>query len=129
METHIKVLGILNIILGAFGLVVALGLLLMFGGIVGIVSTTGDPDAEIAVPILGAIGGLIFVIVLVVSVPVIIAGWGILNYREWGRILGIVVAVIELVNVPIGTAIGIYGLWVLLNSQTVELFRARRYAP
>ncbi len=129
METHIKVLGILNIILGAFGLVVALGLLLMFGGIAGIVSTTGDPDAEIAVPILGAIGGLIFVIVLVVSVLVIIAGWGILNYREWGRILGIVVAVIELVNVPIGTAIGIYGLWVLLNSQTVELFRARRYAP
>ena len=52
-----------------------------------------------------------------------------MNYREWGRILGIVVAVIELVNVPIGTAIGIYGLWVLLNTQTIELFRSRRYAP
>ncbi len=129
METHIKVLGILNIILGTLGLVAALGLLLMFGGIASIVSTTGDPDAEIAVPILGAIGGLIFVIVLVVSVPVIVAGWAIMNYREWGRILGIVVAVIELVNVPIGTVIGIYALWVLLNSQTVELFRARRYAP
>ncbi len=128
MKTHIKLLGVLNIIFGALGLAFAAGMLLMFGGIAGVITMTGEQDAEIAAPILGAIGALIFVIALVVSVPLIIAGWGILNFHEWGRILGIAVAAIELVNVPVGTAVAIYGLWVLLNRETVQLFREHRYA-
>lgn len=129
MEGHIKAVGILNIIMGAFGILIALAILLAFGGIAGIVGASGDPEAQVAIPILGVIGFAIFVIVAVTSLPLLIAGWGILNYREWARILGIVLAAINLLNVPIGTAIGVYSLWVLVQDRTAQMFRAAKTRP
>lgn len=126
MAGHIRAVGILNIIMGAFGVLIALAILLTFGGIAGIVGATGDPDARVAIPILGVIGFVIFVIVAVTSLPLLLAGWGILNYREWARILGIVLAAINLLNVPIGTAIGVYSLWVLVQERTAQMFRAAK---
>jgi hypothetical protein len=45
-----------------------------------------------------------------------------LNYKPWARVLGLVLAVINLFNIPFGTALGIYALWVLLNKDTERLF-------
>lgn len=130
MEGHIKALGILNIILGVLGALMAVGLLFMFGGIGMMVSTTSpDPDAHIALPVLGAIGGVIFIVLLVMAIPLILAGWGLLNFKPWARILGIIVSIFQLLNIPIGTAAGIYGLWVLLNNQTVEILEQRSRRP
>jgi hypothetical protein len=124
MDTHVKVLGILHIVLGFLGVLGALAVLGIFGGIAGIVgvSAPADPEARLAIPILGAIGGMIGIFVLLISVPGIIAGFGLINYRPWARILTIILSAINLVNIPIGTALGIYGLWVLLSSQTERLF-------
>ena len=126
MDTHVKVLGILHIALGFLGAVGALAVLVIFGGIAGIVgiSASADPDARLAIPILGAVGGVIAVFILLVSVPGIIAGFGLINYRPWARILTIILSAINLISIPIGTALGIYGLWVLLSSQTERLFVA-----
>jgi len=126
MDTHVKVLGILHIALGFLGALGALAVLVIFGGIAGIVgiSASADPDARLAIPILGAVGGVIAVFILLVSVPGIIAGFGLINYRPWARILTIILSAINLISIPIGTALGIYGLWVLLSSQTERLFAA-----
>ncbi len=130
MESHIKALGILNIILGALGALMALGLLFMFGGIGMMVSTTSpDADAHMALPVLGAIGGVVFIVILVLSIPVILTGWGLLTFKPWARVLGIVISVLQLFNIPIGTAAGIYGLWVLLNNQTVQILEQRSRHP
>jgi hypothetical protein len=51
---------------------------------------------------------------------------GLLKFQPWARVLTIVLCAINLLNVPFGTALGIYGLWVLLNSETEQLFAARR---
>ena len=51
---------------------------------------------------------------------------GLLRYSEWARILGIVLAAISLPGVPFGTAMGVYGLWVLLNAETVRLFASQQ---
>ncbi len=122
MATHVKVLGIIYIVLGALGVLGALALLLFFGGLAGIVGGAADHDARIAIPVLGGLGGLLFLLVLVFSLPAVIAGIGLVQFRPWGRILGIVMSAISLMNVPIGTAIGIYGLWALLNRETEMLF-------
>ena len=124
MDTHVKALGILHIVLGFLGVLGALAVLGIFGGIAGIVgaSTSGDPDARIAIPVLGAIGGVLGLFILLISVPGIIAGFGLINYKPWARILTIILSGLNLINVPIGTALGIYGLWVLLSSQTERLF-------
>lgn len=124
METHVKVLAILHIVLGFLGALAALTVLLVFGGIAGIVGASGEPDAHIAVPILGIVGGAITVFILILSIPGIVAGFGLLSFCPWARILTIILSALNLLNVPIGTALGIYGLWVLLSNQTERLFVA-----
>ncbi len=125
MEQHVRILGILHIALGALGLVGALVLLAIFGGIAGIITQTPGTDtaAYNAIPILGIIFGGIALLVAVISLPGIIAGIGLLRFRPWGRVLGIVISALDLLNVPFGTALGVYGLWVLLQARTELLFR------
>jgi hypothetical protein len=43
----------------------------------------------------------------------LVAGYGLLNRRPWGRIVAIVAAILALIKFPLGTALGIYTLWVL----------------
>ena len=53
-----------------------------------------------------------------------LAGWGLLTRKPWARILAIVVGILNLVNFPIGTAIGLYTLWVLMQPAATEYFAA-----
>jgi hypothetical protein len=49
-----------------------------------------------------------------------IAGWGLLQHQPWARMLTLVLAFISLFNVPFGTALGVYALWVLLPSSSEQ---------
>ncbi|NWG13043.1 MAG: hypothetical protein HXY20_05855 [Acidobacteria bacterium] len=126
MRKHIQVLGILNIVWGSFGLIAALFLMIIFGGVIGIIQAAshGDPDALFAVPIVGLIGGIILAIVLIASIPAVVAGIGLLRMTSWSRILTIIVSALHLFSIPFGTALGIYGLWVMLSDETVRLLSA-----
>jgi hypothetical protein len=128
MRKHIQLLGILNIIWGCFGLIAALIIMLIFGGVVGIIQATSlkDPDAQFAIPIVGLIGAIILVILLVASIPSVIAGIGLLRMAPWSRVLTIVVSALHLFSIPFGTALGIYGLWVTLSDETVQLFSPKQ---
>jgi len=53
----------------------------------------------------------------------LIAGWGLLERQPWARTLAIVLGAFSLLDVPFGTALGIYTLWVLLPAQSEEEFR------
>ncbi len=123
MERHIKILGVLNIVWGAMGALGGLVVLLVFGSAFGIAGTaiSHDNDAAIALPIIGLVGGAIAFFLLLLSVPSIIAGIGLLNLRSWSRMLGIVVSALHLFSIPFGTALGIYGLWVLLSEESPRL--------
>lgn len=126
MQSHVKVLAILHIIFGAFGVLAGLGVFAFFGGLAGLVGmNAGGDEAAIAIPILGGIGGLILFISLVLSVPSLIAGVGLLSFRPWARILTIVLSVLELLHVPFGTILGFYGLWVLFSREGAALFEPR----
>ena len=129
METHVKVLGALQIILGAFGVMAALLLFFVFGGLAGLVGATAEEGAEIAVPILALVGSFVVGFVLLLSVPGIIVGIGLLKFRPWARILGIILSILMLVHFPLGTVVSIYGLWVLLTGETEKLFAAKNAAP
>jgi hypothetical protein len=130
VEQHVKVLAILYLVFSALGLVAAIACLVIFGGIAGIVGLAAhqDPDARIAVPVLGLIGTALFFFLVVVSVPGLVAGWGLFQWRSWARILTIVLSGLNLLNMPFGTALGVYGLWVLLNRDVEALFASGRPA-
>ena len=124
MEQHVKAVAILNIVLGALGVCVALVILLIFGGLAGVSVLDDDADAGV----LGLIGGMASFIVAVLSVPSLIAGIGLLSFRPWAKTLMLVVSALHIFNVPLGTALGIYGFWVLLKDETQALIRAKQLA-
>ena len=45
-------------------------------------------------------------------------GYSLLTRRPWGRVLGIVAAILALIKFPLGTALGIFTLYVLAPSQS-----------
>lgn len=124
METHVKVLGALQMALGAIGLMLAALLVFVFGGAAGIVGASGSPDASIAVPIIGLTGMALVGFLVLTSLPSVIVGIGLVRLRPWARIAGIVISILSLVMIPFGTIVGVYGLWVLFSTDTERLFAA-----
>jgi hypothetical protein len=123
MQTHVKVLAILHIVFGSLGVLAAGFLLLLFGGIASIIGMNApDDEALVAMPIVGGVGLLISAFTALLSVPSIIAGVGLLSYKSWARTLTLVLSAIQLINVPIGTALGFYGFWALLSKEGADLF-------
>jgi hypothetical protein len=112
MEMHVRLVGVLHVVLGLIGIAAAVCFLFVCGGAGGI-----------AQPFLGVLGGTLGTVVLVLALPGTIGGIGVLLFREWGRVLMIVVSVLDLFNIPLGTILGVYGLWVLLHRQTMPLFQ------
>jgi hypothetical protein len=53
----------------------------------------------------------------------IVTGWGLLDRQPWARMLAIVLGCFSLVEMPLGTALGIYTLWVLLPAQSEQEYR------
>lgn len=124
MAQHVKILGVLHIVFGILGILLAVGLLILFGGIAGVVGSSADADQRgAAMGVLGVVGVIVFCVVILLSLPGLIAGVGLLKFRPWARILGIVISALDLIHVPLGTALGVYGLWVLLSNETEALFR------
>jgi hypothetical protein len=72
--------------------------------------------------ILSIVGGSVALFVLALSVPGIVGGIGILKYKPWSRYLVMVLAALGLINIPIGTIVGVYTLWVLVQDETTKLF-------
>ncbi len=123
MDTHVRVLGVLNIAIGVIGLIVAALMLIGVGGAAGIISASADPEeAAMAIPILSIVGGFLVVLLFSFSMPSIITGIGLLYFKPWARVLGIVLSVIALFGFPWVTIFGIYGLWVLFSKDTERLF-------
>src|SRR3954466_9761161 len=108
MTTHVKVLGILYIVFSSLGVCAALVVGLVFGTASGIVAANGDADARVALPVIGLAGTTLVIFLLALSLPGLITGIGLLKFKPWARIVGIVLAAINLINIPIGTLLGAY---------------------
>ncbi len=131
MRDHIKILGILNIIMGSLTALAGLVALLAMGTIAGFIvaslpSATGSEyhDSAVAAPIIITVGFVIAIFFLVLGLPAIIGGWGLMHYRRWSRILMTIVSFFHLFHIPLGTALGAYGLWVLLNDESRRLLES-----
>ena len=130
MERHVTILGAFHIAFGAIGLLIALAILVIFGGAAGLIGlgAASDPDALIAVPIVALVGTFLMMAALILSVPGIAAGFGLMTYQPWARMLTVVLSLLHLFNFPFGSALGVYGLWVLLSDEGRLLFERRSAA-
>ena len=120
METHVKVLAILYLVFAGLSVLFGLGILLLTGAVSGIVGTGGDTGFAIPFIRLGGTAAAVFCFVW--AIPGFVVGIGLLGRQPWGRILGIVMSALSLMHVPFGTALGVYGLWILFHRDTERLF-------
>jgi len=133
-DLHVKVLGWL--VISHAALTGLLGLIIMFAGQFlqrfiqnnpGILDQV-DPKDVPPVEVIGVIGPLAFfigVIFLLISVPSVAAGVGLLRYRSWGRALTLVVSFLRLLEFPFGTATAVYSFWVLLSRGGKNFYTER----
>lgn len=120
MERHVTLLGAVHVAYGATLLLMGVGAFLVLAG-TGVLSR--DPEA---VPIMLSIAVLAGGFLFVVAVPGIVAGLGLLGRRSWSRILALIVGCVNLVNIPFGTAVGAYTIWVLMQDEAVRLLASGR---
>jgi hypothetical protein len=115
MDIHVRRLSALNIGFGAIALLISVALLLFYGGPIGIYESTEDN-------IMGLIMSVAAVVNFVLSIPCIIGGIFLRQLKEWSRGMMIVTSALNIMNVPVGSILGGYGLWVLLTPETDPLF-------
>ena len=100
----------LLLVLVTVGVFVALG--------ITFANETGDPN-QAGIGILGAIFTVIFygVLGLICILPPALASWKMLKRKPRARFWGIIASIVVLPLIPLGTALGIYGLWFFFSGQ------------
>jgi hypothetical protein len=117
LEHHVRLVGLLNILVGAFSGLIAIFQFLFFGGPLTIAVYLSIQTLVVTVWLW---------IMLLLAVPSIVIGVGLLSFRGWARVSGILLAVFQLLNLPLGTLVGFYSLWVLFSDDADMIFN-RRY--
>ncbi len=122
MRTHVTITAALFIALGAALIIASAFSLVAFGALAGYLGASSQDATPLAALVLGLTGLGVTLVFLVFSIPSLVCGWGLLKYRRWARVLGIVLAAVALLRFPLGTVFGVYVLWVLFSKRTEMLF-------
>lgn len=113
MQKHLKTLGTLYVVFGLLGVLVSLGFLNAYFGY-------WTPPGKMKLLFSDSGWGSVLVFLFAVaSVPGIVAGLGLLKGKNWARFLLLVLAFVNFMNIPLGSMLGIYTIWVLMNTEAV----------
>ena len=124
MKKHVTLVAALQIAFSALGLLAAFILFFVFSFARGQVG-----DDETARKVLGILEFILPFSIGLVSVTGLAGGIGLFAFRPWARLVVLVVAALGCLNIPFGTAKGVYALWVLLQEDTIKLFHPENVTP
>ena len=123
MRPHLHLLGLLQLVWGAIGLLLGVSMLLLAVGAVAIGLTTADERIAAGVT---AVAFVVFAIALLAGGGANAwAGHALRRQRPIGRIAVLALGVLNLFVLPFGTALGIYAFWVLLHNENRAVFMGR----
>jgi len=112
MKTHIQIAAALNIAFGILFLVAAAAVFIFMTMASSLVASY---ESVAAGGIVGIAAVAISGFLAVLGLPGIIGGFGLFAGKGWAKPLVLALAVLQLINIPFGTALGIYTLWALLH--------------
>ena len=118
MKKHVTVVGAMHVGFGILGLICALAIFFAINFAKGFVE-----NEEIPSMVLGFLSISLPLLIGVIATLRLIGGIGLFSYQPWSRMLVIVVAALGCLNIPIGTLQGVYSIWVLLQDETIKLFK------
>lgn len=113
METHKRILGILYIISGSLHILFMFFLSALFSVLLPFIFEHAKLDEQwVLLYIVPFVQIIAIITVILFALPSIIGGIAILNKKKWSLTLVLVLGCFKLFSFPIGTAIGIYTIWV-----------------
>lgn len=122
MKKHITAVGAIHIGFGVVGLIAAfIVFVVLVGTGILVLSIEGD---QVPLTIMATVAVFVALILAIFSIPEIVGGIGVLKHKHWARYLILIIAVLNFFNIPVGTAVGIYSIWVLMQDETESLFTA-----
>ena len=122
MDRHVTILAILTTIWGALAALVGVSMLLLAFGPVAILSAPQTESVGLAAGFIAAVFALGGVFALLWGGAHMWAATLIRQRQPLGRLLALGLALVNLLILPFGTALGIYALWVLLANEGRRLF-------
>lgn len=120
LENHLTIIGWAHLGYGMF--LMAVAGLVFFAVFVG-GQFAGEADTVI---ITSVVAITILIGLTIVGFPNIIAGYGILDRKPWGRVLALIISVFNLINMPLGTLLALYTFVILFRRESAHYFRSSR---
>lgn len=125
MEAHKRLLSILHIVYGTITvlifLIISAIIRTIFPFIMEEAMTQGqEMGFAIAGAVLEVLRWVFIIILLLGPIPSIIGGIATLYNKNWGLPTLMVSGCLGLLNIPLGTALGIYTIWVFLEEQKMN---------
>jgi len=113
MESHKKVLGILFVIFASFQLLLMLFLGMFLSTIFTFAMSQAEPkDVPILELVMNIVRYIPAIVIIFLALPALVAGIGLLAKRKWAMILALIIGCLNIFSFPLGTALGIYTIWV-----------------
>ena len=123
VQEHVRLLGLFWLAFSAFNTVGAVILYVLANTMFAHMSEMGAPEARTA--FLRPLLSVVAILLLAKAALGFLAGWGLLQHEKWARIITLVLAFVSLfTNIPFGTALGVYTMWVLLPSESDREYEA-----
>jgi hypothetical protein len=126
MLRHVNLLGILESLWGALAMLVGVSMLLLSAGAVAAIVDPLGTAADFAAGVTAGVFAVIGVFSLLWGGAHAWAAALLRRRRPLGRIVSLVLALVNLLVLPFGTALGAYALWVLLTDEGRRLFEPAR---
>jgi len=125
VQRHVHLLAILWLAFSAFNTLGGLVLLVLGNALFPHLHEMKDVPPDVPAGFLTALFTTLGIIVLAKAVFGFLVGWGLLQREPWARTLALILAFISLfTNIPLGTAIGVYTMWVLLPASSEQEYEA-----
>jgi cytochrome bd-type quinol oxidase subunit 2 len=127
-QDHGKLLGIFHLIQGGLQSFAGIVIALVYGGLgLAFRANAQRPEEQFMGTIFVILAFIVAPIVLAFAAVNLIAGYKLLKEKAGARNWGIAASVISLLSIPLGTALGIYGLWFLYGENGRQFYLNERH--
>jgi hypothetical protein len=116
LESHVRAIGLFNILIGVVGLLLAVSFFLLFNG----VSYFGEGNS-----LENFATAAVMTVMGVLGLPMVFVGIMLLQFRPWARMAGVILGIFSFLHFPLGTILAAYELTILLSTDTDHLFNPR----
>jgi len=132
-QDHNKLIGIFFLIQGGLMIFAGVIVALIYGGMGAFMFTSApEPEARTVGGIFVVAGIVVAIFIALFSIFFLVTGWKIYKGAHSGRVLGIIASILCLSSFPLGTALGVYGLWFFFGDQGKLFYEggtSRQYSP